>query len=187
MIELVLGGARSGKSRYALSQATVLRDSRQCNGYFVATATASDDEMAERIRRHQQERDSRWNTLEAGIGLADTLSSLPCPSKPSTCRNVVVVDCLTLWMSNLLHHLTLEQAEREVEGLLAALADMSADLFVVSNEVGSGIVPLGELSRQFVDLAGFTHQRVAAVADRVTLVMAGCSLALKSPVAGSSC
>jgi adenosylcobinamide kinase/adenosylcobinamide-phosphate guanylyltransferase len=161
----------------------VLRDSRQCNGYFVATATASDDEMAERIRRHQQERDAGWQTLEADISLAGTLRTIPSfpgAGKSTACRNVVVVDCLTLWMSNLLHHVTMEQAEREVDGLVAALVDMPFDLFIVSNEIGSGIVPLGQLSRQFVDLAGFTHQRVAEIADRVTLVMAGCPLALKS-------
>ncbi|QYK06055.1 bifunctional adenosylcobinamide kinase/adenosylcobinamide-phosphate guanylyltransferase [Shewanella zhangzhouensis] len=171
MIHLVLGGARSGKSCFAETQ--VARVSPR--GIYLATATAGDDEMAARIARHQQDRAEahcQWHLIEAPLDLAAQLRALSGEARP------VLVDCLTLWLTN---HLmakpqTITEARKE---LLKAIGDFRGQLWLVSNEVGSGIVPLGELSRQFVDEAGWLNQAIAAIADRVFLVVAGMPLALK--------
>jgi len=138
---------------------------------MVATAEALDAEMAERIARHRAERGPDWTTLEAPRALAETLCSL-------APRDVCVVDCLTLWLSNLM--LDGAVIEPEVEALVAALAASPADhLILISNEVGQGIVPDNALARRFRDEAGWMHQAVAAAADRVVVVQAGLAHALK--------
>lgn len=170
---LILGGVRSGKSRYAETRALSLDVSRWC---YVATARAGDAEMAARIRHHREQRDPRWQTVEAPLGLGACLRRL---DAPHTC---ILVDCLTLWLSNCLA----DEADAgrwaaERDALLAAVADSRARLVFVSNEVGSGIVPLGALSRRFADEAGRLHQALAAHCDTVTLVVAGLPLTLKEP------
>ena len=166
-LELVLGGARSGKSRLAEERAKA--SGRQL--YYVATATADDQEMAARIHHHQQRRGAAWHLLEAPVKLADTLLTY---HRHDRC---LLVDCLTLWLSNCLHQ---QCWDKERDALLKALPQLTGQVVFVSNEVGSGIVPLGALSRQFADESGFLHQQLAHICQRVTLTVAGLPLELKS-------
>lgn len=166
MIELVLGGARSGKSRYAEQQAAIRGEV-----IYIATAQALDKEMQSRIQHHRDSRPA-WPTVEEPIHLARALQQADRPG----C--VLLVDCLTLWLTNLL--LADEGVyEREREALFAVLPGLSAEVVLVSNEVGLGVVPMGELSRRYVDEAGRLNQRIAAMADKVTFCAAGLPLTLK--------
>ena len=163
------GGARSGKSRFALRRAAQLGEHR----LFVATATAGDEEMRERIARHRRERGETFLTREAPIELARALDD-------SAGFDVVVVDCLTMWLSNLLlQDLGDEVIERRIAGLVETLADCPADVVLVSNEVGLGVHPEHALGRRFRDLAGRAHQRLAAVADEIYFGAMGCMIRLK--------
>ncbi|MCK9564367.1 MAG: bifunctional adenosylcobinamide kinase/adenosylcobinamide-phosphate guanylyltransferase [Bacteroidales bacterium] len=165
-LELLLGGARSGKSRLAEERALASGK----HPYYIATATAGDGEMAERISHHRQRRGPQWQLVEAPLHLADTLLDLHGDDR------CLLVDCLTLWLSNCLHHGCWPE---ERDALLKIAGQLKGRVILVSNEVGSGIVPLGELSRQFVDESGWLHQQLAQVARRVTLVVAGLPLELK--------
>ena len=170
-VMFVLGGARSGKTRHALKAAEARAAETGGRLVMIATAEALDGEMAERIARHQAERGPAWTTIEAPRALAHTLRGL-------APRDVCVVDCLTLWLTNLMLDETM--IEPEVEGLVAALAASAADdLILISNEVGQGIVPDNALARRFRDEAGWMHQAVAAAADRVVVVQAGLAHILK--------
>lgn len=165
---LILGGARSGKSRFAEQQAT--ESGKRL--VYVATAQALDDEMQLRISHHQQQRATGWLTVEEPLALAATLQA------QATANTCILVDCLTLWLTNLL--LAGDAVfERERAALLAALPSLPGELLLVSNEVGMGIVAADPLSRRFVDEAGRLHQALAQACDRVTLVVAGLPLALK--------
>ena len=163
----VLGGARSGKSRYAQSRAEALGG----DPVFIATAEAFDDEMHERIARHRADRDARWRTVEAPRGLPAAIDAW------NDRKAVVLVDCLTLWVSNLL----LADADIPAAGreLCAAIARFEGALILVANEVGLGIVPDNALARQFRDAAGQLNQSVAAAAGEVVLLTAGLPLTLK--------
>lgn len=165
---LILGGARSGKSGHAERQALAAPDARRW--IYVATASADDAEMATRIRHHRATRAACWQTVEQPTALAATLQA---HDDAHTC---VLVDCLTLWLSNCLAR---DCWPRERDALLDAVNATQARLFLVSNEVGSGVVPLGQMSRRFVDESGRLHQRLAALCERVTLVTAGLPLTLK--------
>jgi adenosylcobinamide kinase/adenosylcobinamide-phosphate guanylyltransferase len=179
---LVLGGARSGKTRHALQLAESLADQQSATLIYVATAHAGDAEMAERIAQHRAERSAAWSTLEAPDHLASAVMSL----QPGT---VAVIDCLTLWLSNAMLRDFNEQAPRselqtwkaERNDMLGCLRRCSANIIMVSNEVGSGIVPMSALSRRFQDEQGWLNQRIAAVSDRVTLVVAGIAMTIKAP------
>ena len=167
---LVLGGARSGKSRYAQTQA---ENFSACNGgtpVLLATGQALDDEMRARIAAHQRARSAAWRTLEAPFDLPAALTGL----HP---REVVVVDCLTLWLSNLL--LAEMNLAEQADALLATLQALPNPTWLVANEVGFGIVPDNALARRFRDAAGQLHQHLAATAAQVVLVVAGLPLALK--------
>jgi adenosylcobinamide kinase/adenosylcobinamide-phosphate guanylyltransferase len=163
---LVLGGARSGKSAWALRQA-------QTHGgrlTLIATAQPLDTEMQARIERHQAERDARWTTVEAPLDLAAAITAL----EPD---QVAVVDCLTLWLSNLMHaEMALPLAFERLE---AACRASPARILLVSNEVGQGIVPDNALARRFRDEAGRLHQRLAAAADDAVMIVAGLPMWLK--------
>jgi adenosylcobinamide kinase/adenosylcobinamide-phosphate guanylyltransferase len=163
----VLGGARSGKSRYAQSRA----ESVDGSAIFVATAEAYDDEMHDRIARHQADRDHRWRTVDAPIDLPATIRSLSAPA------HILLVDCLTLWLSNLL----LTDADIAAAGaqLIQSITGFEGHLILVANEVGLGIVPDNALARRFRDEAGRLNQSVAAIADEVMLITAGLPLRLK--------
>ncbi|MDR6833680.1 MULTISPECIES: bifunctional adenosylcobinamide kinase/adenosylcobinamide-phosphate guanylyltransferase [unclassified Sphingopyxis] len=165
----VLGGARSGKSRQAQARAEMLAGRH----HFVATADAFDDEMRSRIARHRADRDARWSTVEAPRDLPAVLGALNAPGA------VVLVDCLTLWLSNLmLADADLGKAEAE---LCHIINQFTGHIILVSNEVGLGIVPDNALARRFRDAAGKLNQAVAAVADEVVLLTAGLPLTLKTP------
>ncbi|MCG2841620.1 bifunctional adenosylcobinamide kinase/adenosylcobinamide-phosphate guanylyltransferase [Sandaracinobacter sp. RS1-74] len=166
---LVLGGARSGKSRRAQAIAEGLGPRR----LFIATAEAFDDEMAERIRRHRADRDASWQTVEVPRDLPGAILAQATAGRP------ILVDCLTLWLSNLL----LGDADLETAGeaLAQAVLECAAPLVMVANEVGFGIVPENALARRFRDAAGRLNQRIAAAADTVELVVAGLPWPLKGP------
>lgn len=166
-LTFVLGGARSGKTAYALGEALRLS---QGTLTMIATAQALDAEMAERIARHQAERGDAWTTIEAPLDLAGAVRGLP----PG---DVAVIDCLTLWLTNQM--MAEADIAAAVADLVEALAQSPAALVVISNEVGQGIVPDNALTRRFRDEAGWMHQKVAAAADRVVAVMAGLPLSLK--------
>ena len=168
---LVLGGARSGKSTFAENLARVAEAAGRSIVY-VATATDGDAEMAARIAEHQRRRPPHWRTAEAPLALAAALAEIARPD----C--LMLVDCLTLWLTNvLLAEPPILDAERA--RLLTALPTLSGDVVLVSNEVGMGLVAPEPLGRRFVDEAGRLHQAVAALADRVVLVVAGLPMALK--------
>ena len=170
-VTLVLGGARSGKSGYAQRAAEAWAARTSADLVFIATAEALDAEMGERIARHRGERDGRWRTVEAPRDLAQALHGLQA-------GEVAVVDCLTLWLSNRLLDETLQGA---AEALLAAVGACRAPLWLVSNEVGQGVVPDNALARRFRDEAGRLNQTVAAAADCAVLLTAGLPLVLKAP------
>lgn len=165
-LTLVLGGARSGKSRQA--EALVRAEGRGC--VYIATAEALDDEMRQRIARHRADRPPDWATIEAPLALPEALAALQA-DRP------VLVDCLTLWLSNLM------LAERDIDAatqsLLDSLSQAKPPAVCVSNEVGFGIVPDTSLGRRFRDAQGTLNQRIAAQADHVILMAAGLPLALK--------
>jgi adenosylcobinamide kinase/adenosylcobinamide-phosphate guanylyltransferase len=165
-VTFVLGGARSGKSVYAEQ---IIGEPGP--GLYLATADAGDDEMAERIRKHRARRGPGWETLEEPLDLAGAIARCASPDRP------ILVDCLTLWLSNLLG------AQRDVDaaihGLLAILERPNGSVVLVSNEVGFGIVPATPLGRIFRDHAGRLNQAVAGIAGRVVLVTAGLPLILK--------
>ena len=165
---LVLGGARSGKTRHALD----LAESRGA-AVYVATAQAFDEEMADRIARHRAERGDQWRTLEAPLDLCGALDAAAALNG----ANAVVVDCLTLWLSNLI--LAERDPEPETAALCARLAAISIPTVLVSNEVGLGIVPDNALARRFRDAQGRLNQAVAAVVPRVVFVAAGLPLVMK--------
>jgi adenosylcobinamide kinase/adenosylcobinamide-phosphate guanylyltransferase len=169
---LVLGGARSGKSRHAQALA-------EAGGgplTFIATAQAFDDEMRDRIARHRADRDARWTTVEAPVALAEAVAAA------DVAGGCVLIDCLTLWASNLL--LGEENWAARLDALIAALARARGRTILVSNEVGLGIVPDNALARRFRDIAGTINQRVAAAADAVDLMVAGLRVPVK--LGGSS-
>jgi adenosylcobinamide kinase / adenosylcobinamide-phosphate guanylyltransferase len=167
-ITLVLGGARSGKSRYAEGVIATMPPP----WVYVATAEVGDGEMAARIAAHRARRDSSWRTVEAPCDLVAALGQHAAAP--------VLVDCLTLWLSNLL--LAEADIDMEIAKLEKALASITTPIVLVANEVGSGIVPEYPLGRKFRDLQGILNQRVAALADRVVLMVAGLPL----PVKGTS-
>lgn len=169
MIELILGGARSGKSRLAEERALA-------SGLavtYVATATAGDAEMAERIRHHQERRPAAWGLVEAPLDLAGALAA------HAGADRCLVVDCLTLWLSNWLCGGDAAGFAAQRQALLDTLPGLPGRLILVGNETGMGVVPLGELSRRYCDEAGRLHQDLAALSDRVTLTVAGMPLTLK--------
>jgi adenosylcobinamide kinase/adenosylcobinamide-phosphate guanylyltransferase len=175
MITLVLGGARSGKSRFAEQLAL----NTQLPVLYVATATAVDDEMAERIAHHQQQRPNEWQLCECPLQLAKTLA------RESQKPQCILVDCLTLWLNNQLFQDPQQNFAQLFNELVDSLGNNhvhnnnQAQIIFVANEVGLGVIPLGEISRQFVDEAGRLNQELAQVADQVFFIAAGLPLTLK--------
>ena len=164
-LTLVLGGARSGKSRYAESLTTAAKSPWT----YIATAEAGDEEMAARINTHRARRGSCWRTIEAPREIAAVLAECETTS--------VLIDCLTLWLSNLMF--AHADIDREIGRLEKALLAMKVPVVLVANEVGLGIVPEHPLGRQFRDWQGVLNQRMAAQADRVILMVAGLPLVIK--------
>jgi adenosylcobinamide kinase/adenosylcobinamide-phosphate guanylyltransferase len=171
-ITLVLGGARSGKSRFAEG---LVEGAARC-GTYCATAEAGDAEMAARIAAHRARRDGGgrgafWRTIEAPLAVADAIAAEANPERP------LLIDCLTLWLSNLM--MAEAPIDDEFATLRAALRDAAGPIVLVANEVGLGLVPETALGRRFRDAAGRLNQDVAALADRVVFVAAGLPLVLK--------
>ena len=166
-LTLVLGGARSGKSAYAESLLG------EAGAVYVATAEAIDDEMRDRIARHRARRGERWTTVEAPLDLADALRV----HARNPAGAGVLVDCLTVWLGNLMH--AGRDIDREARSLLESLDDLEVPAVLVANEVGLGVVPDNPMARAFRDHAGRLNQALAARADRVVLVTAGIPLVLK--------
>ena len=168
-VTLITGGGRSGKSNYALE----ISESYE-RKVFIATAEAFDDEMADRISRHQIERGDAFTTIEESVRLAQALTGVPADTQ------VVVIDCITVWLGNLMHHLNIDEKNcAAVDRFLKVLAAPPCDVVIVSNEVGMGLIPADAMSRAYRDLAGSVNQKIAAVADAVFLVVSGVPLKLK--------
>lgn len=169
MKELILGGVRSGKSRLAEQHA-------QNTGLpvtYIATATSEDDEMRARIAHHQAQRPGHWQLVEEPLALAATLQ------QHAAANHCVLVDCLTLWLTNLLCAQDESRMQTEVTAFLQILPTLPGHIILVSNETGLGVVPLGELTRRYCDEAGRLHQAVARSCERVILSVAGLPLHLK--------
>ena len=168
-IILITGGARSGKSQYAEQRAGEMGSRR----IYVATAEAKDEEMARRIAEHRKRRNSQWHTIEEPLELTDALLS------QRSKIDCALVDCLTLWISNLLIRRDEDYAAQKVEDLVEKVPQLDFHLLFVTNEVGGGIVPDNLLARRFRDLAGWTNQRVAHMASEVILMVAGVPMLVK--------
>lgn len=166
---LVLGGTRSGKSSWALHYA----EEHYVSYLFLATAQVLDEEMAARVKRHKESRGPKWKVLEEPIEIAEALRT------GCAVSDVVVVDCLTIWLSNVLLQLGEAQIEHYQQGLLKSLSSRNQSVIIVSNEVGMGIVPEYAVGRKFRDHAGLLNQKVASLADKVIFLMAGLPLYLK--------
>ncbi len=193
-ITFIIGGARSGKSRFAMKLADSyflsikgvhggnfvspmqkVEVSPMHKKVYIATAEPLDEEMKERIEKHKRERSLEWITIEEPLRIGETIRDA------RDRYDVILIDCLTLWLSNLL--INNRDAEKEIEHFVSSLRDIQSSLFsslfIVSNEVGAGIVPENALSRKFRDLAGYLNQKVAEVADEVYFVIAGIPLRIK--------
>jgi adenosylcobinamide kinase / adenosylcobinamide-phosphate guanylyltransferase len=170
MKTLVLGGVRSGKSRYAGELA------REFSGpvTLIATGSALDEEMAARIEAHRANRPSDWTVVEEPIHLAAALRAAASPDR------VLIVDCLTLWLSNLLCGGDTQALQRESVSLVETLPALPGPCVLLANEVGCGIVPVNVLARRFTDEAGTLHQRLAALCDRVVMMVAGVPVPIKT-------
>jgi adenosylcobinamide kinase/adenosylcobinamide-phosphate guanylyltransferase len=169
---LVLGGCRSGKSGHALQMAESMGPRR----VFVATCVPHDDEMQARVDRHRRERSATWRTLEIPVNLADAVRA------HSPAADVMLVDCLTLWLNNLLmQNQDINRIRRRIDDLAQAVKTAPRAVILVSNEVGAGIVPENRLARLYRDLAGWTNQAVAAACDRVVWTIAGIPVTIKPP------
>ncbi|PKI17024.1 bifunctional adenosylcobinamide kinase/adenosylcobinamide-phosphate guanylyltransferase [Colwellia sp. 12G3] len=180
MIHFVLGGARSGKSRFAEQQISALAEKQGKQAVYIATATAIDTEMGSRISQHQRDRGDGWQLIECPLALAETLTDLDN-------NNVYLLDCLTLWLNNQLYNVheasSTEQGQHlqsKIDILTAQLTAIDVDIVIVSNEIGLGVVPMGESTRLYVDYCGWLNQKIAEISDKVTLVTAGIPLCIKS-------
>lgn len=165
---LITGGSRSGKSRYALELAKSAK-----KPFYVATGWAGDDEMADRIEKHRKERGRHWTTIETKTDIASAIGKAERKG-----ADFIIVDCLTLWVSNLMFEKA--NIEKEIKKVIAVIkAERKAVLVFVTNEVGSGIVPADKLSREFRDAAGLVNQKIAAAVDNVYLCVSGMPVKIK--------
>ena len=179
MIHFVLGGARSGKSRFAEQQILLMTEQQNKLAVYIATANKTDAEMTDRIMQHQSDRAVQWQLIECPLALAEMLKQLES-------NNVYLLDCLTLWLNNHLYAVheanSTEQRQHlqsEVDILIDSLTDVTVDIIIVSNEIGLGVIPMGESTRLYVDYCGWLNQKMAQLADKVTLVTAGIPLSIK--------
>lgn len=169
MLQLILGGARSGKSRLAEKTAK----EAGLSVIYIATAQALDAEMQQRIAHHQQQRPDHWQVYEEPIYLADRL--LQCDQA----NQLILVDCLTLWLTNLLLAEDPALQQQQMQKLFEVLPQLHSQIILVSNETGLGVVPMGEISRRFVDEAGRLHQTLGQLANKVMFCVAGFPMILK--------
>jgi len=182
MKTLVLGGVKSGKSRYAenrLQERIHARKFADEQITVIVTGQALDQAMAERIARHQQQRPSGWHVIEAPLALPETILAAQKQA------GIIMVDCLTLWLTNLLMQDDVAKLNAALDQLIDVVTSCQADLVLVSNETNMGIMPLGQLTRDYCDQIGILHQRLAAICSEVVLVVAGLPLVLKIADPGS--
>ena len=172
IVTLILGGVRSGKSRFAEQMAGKTKGVT-----FIATARPSDAEMRRKIARHRSERPASWETIEAPVALAKAIASR------SDKTDVIIIDCLTIYVDNITstHHGDVPKVEREFDRVCREIQRCRSSVIIVSNEVGCGVVPAFRSGRRYRDLLGQLNQRVADIADRVILMVAGIPLAVKEP------
>ena len=170
---LILGGARSGKSGYAEEIAKRNEDKLQQEVFYIATAIPFDSEMEERIERHKSDRPTHWKSIEEPIHLAKALKQNSGKDK------VVLVDCLTLWLNNLLLKDDEASLNAEIEEFLSCIDSLQGTVIFVSNEVGMGVIPMGNLSRKFVDESGRLHQHLAKKVEHILLMVAGIAMTVK--------
>ena len=178
MRELILGGARSGKSKMA--EAKALHSGHHVS--YIATATVYDDEMQARVNQHKNSRPQHWNIVEEPINLATAIEAISeqyYSERHNSEQHCIIIDCLTLWLTNLLMTSDDTLFATQKQALLHAIQHTKCHLIMVSNETGMGIIPLGDITRRFVDEAGKLHQEIAAIADQVTLSVAGLPHVLK--------
>lgn len=166
--ELILGGVKSGKTRYGMQRA--MQGRQQI--IYVATAQARDDEMRARIRRHRDDRPDDWLLIEEPIALSDVLKS------HDSVEHCFIVDCLTLWMSNLLEQKDAVM-DNQIDQFLNTLNQVDARVIMISNETSMGVVPLGSLTRRYCDAIGLLHQSAGQLCNRVTLMVAGLPIQVK--------
>lgn len=171
MRDLILGGVKSGKSALGARVAAA----RGGEVMFIATATAGDEEMRRRIERHRRERPIEWTLVEEPVRLWAALSALDAPGR------CLLVDCLTLWLNNLLDADDEEILGREIDALVHGISKLEADVIMIANETGLGVIPANALARRFCDEAGRLNQQLAALCDRVTFVAAGLPMVIKGP------
>lgn len=169
MKQLITGGIKSGKSNYAQQQALATH----LPVTYIATATALDDEMHQRIRQHQQSRPSQWALVEEPIKLAHAIAN------HATANRCLIVDCLTLWLTNLLLHPDENLLHQEIQQFESTLINLQCDIIIVSNESNLGIIPDSALARRYCDQAGLLHQRLAQICDRVIMMIMGLAQILK--------
>ena len=178
MKSLILGGVKSGKSRYAENllitflAAKELEENQAC---LIATAQALDAGMESRIEKHKQQRPASWTVIEEPIYLSEALKSA------ETTSGIILIDCLTLWLTNLLMKEDEAFMQVEINQFLQTVSNCTSELVLVSNETNMGVMPLGQLTRDYCDRAGVLHQALAETCDHVSLVVAGLPVALKSP------
>lgn len=166
-IIFVTGGARSGKSGFALNMA----DAVSVKKAYIATAESMDSEMSERIKKHKEARGKEWDTFEEPVKISALIKSL------DEKYDVLLIDCLTLWLSNMM--LADKNVEEEMKVFCSSLLKVRCSLIIVSNEVGMGIVPENKLARQFRDLSGMLNQKIAEISDEVYLLTAGIPIKIK--------
>ena len=168
-VTLITGGGRSGKSSYALRITQPFQ-----HKVFIATAEAFDDEMTDRISRHQQERGNAFKTIEEPVRLAEAMAAV------SADTQVAVIDCITVWLGNLMHHLKIDEKNcGPVERFIEMLASPPCDVVIVTNEIGMGLIPTDAMVREYRDLAGSVNQKIAGIADAVFFVVSGIPFKIK--------
>ncbi|AWV86359.1 bifunctional adenosylcobinamide kinase/adenosylcobinamide-phosphate guanylyltransferase [Acinetobacter radioresistens] len=169
MLQLILGGARSGKSR--LAEKIALESG--LNVIYIATAQPLDEEMQERILHHQESRPREWQVIEEPLYLSEKLQEIDAQNQ------LILIDCLTLWMSNLLLQDASELQMSQCQKLLTILPNLKSEIILVSNETGLGVVPMGNISRKFIDESGRLHQKIGQIAQKVVFCVAGFPIILK--------
>jgi len=176
---LILGGVKSGKSSYAERMAKAYAKSEGADVTLIATARAGDKEMQARIERHKADRDKQWRLVEEPLMLADALNTIDQRTiKPGRCQ-CIVIDCLTMWVTNLLMQQDDNVLRMEIDNFQRSVQHCRSRLIIVSNETNLGVTPMGELSRRFCDEAGLLHQALGQSCDHVVLMVAGISLTIK--------
>ncbi|EET82039.1 bifunctional adenosylcobinamide kinase/adenosylcobinamide-phosphate guanylyltransferase [Acinetobacter radioresistens] len=169
MLQLILGGARSGKSR--LAEKIALESG--LNVIYIATAQPLDEEMQERILHHQESRPREWQVIEEPLYLSEKLQEIDAQNQ------LILIDCLTLWMSNLLLQDASELLMSQCQKLLTILPNLKSEIILVSNETGLGVVPMGNISRKFIDESGRLHQQIGQIVQKVVFCVAGFPIILK--------